>query len=97
MENLSLLDKNDLVEVMESLIRKAVRDEMQYRASSVDISPVMSRDEVSKMLDISLPTLNQWEKDGIIPKPKRLGKRVYFIRKDFIAFLESDNQNSKYK
>ncbi len=97
MENLSLLDKNDLKEVMESLIRQAVRDEMQSRSSSEDMSPVMSRDEVAKMLDISLPTLNQWEKDGTIPKPKRLGKRVYFIRKDFIDFLESDDQNATYK
>lgn len=97
MENLSLLDKNDLKEVMESLIRQAVRDEMQSRSSSEDMSPVMSRDDVAKMLDISLPTLNQWEKDGTIPKPKRLGKRVYFIRKDFIDFLESDDQNATYK
>ena len=89
MENLSLLDKNDLQEILETLIRQAVRDEMHSSGSSEDVSPVMSRDEVSKMLDISLPTLNQWEKDGIIPKPKRLGKRVYFIRKDFIEFLES--------
>ena len=89
MENLSLLDKNDLQEILETLIRQAVRDEIRSGGSSEDVSPVMSRDEVSKMLDISLPTLNQWEKDGTIPKPKRLGKRVYFIRKDFIDFLES--------
>jgi predicted DNA-binding transcriptional regulator AlpA len=89
MKNLLLLDKNDLKEVLESLIKQAVRDELQSTASVAELSPVMSRDEVSKMLDISLPTLNQWEKDGVIPKPKRLGKRVYFIRKDLINFLES--------
>ena len=93
MENLSLLDKNDLQDILETLIRQAVRDEMRASGSSEDVSPVMSRDEVAKMLDISLPTLNQWEKDGTIPKPKRLGKRVYFIRKDFIAFLESNNNH----
>jgi len=90
MENLSLLDKNDLKEILETLIRQAIKDELQSNSVSGDTSPVMSRDEVSKMLDISLPTLNQWEKDGTIPKPKRLGKRVYFIRKDFISFLESE-------
>lgn len=97
MENLSLLDKNDLKEILEALIRQAVKDELQSNSFSGDVSPVMSRDEVSKMLDISFPTLIQWEKDGTIPKPKRLGKRVYFIRKDFIAFLESDNQNNTPK
>ncbi|MDB4656025.1 helix-turn-helix domain-containing protein [Flavobacteriales bacterium] len=97
MENLSLLDKNDLKEVLETLIREAVRAELKCSSVSGEISPVMSRDEVCKMLHISLPTLNQWEKDGTIPKPKRLGKRVYFIRKDFIAFLESDNQDSNHK
>jgi predicted DNA-binding transcriptional regulator AlpA len=89
MKNLLLLDKDDLKEVLEPLIRQAVRDELQSSSSVEESSPVMSRDEVSKMLDISLPTLNQWEKDGVIPKPKRLGKRVYFIRKDLINFLES--------
>ena len=89
MNNLLLLDKDDLKEVLEPLIRQAVRDELQSSSSVEESSPVMSRDEVSKMLDISLPTLNQWEKDGVIPKPKRLGKRVYFIRKDLINFLES--------
>ena len=89
MKNLLLIDKDDLKEVLEPLIRQAVRDELQSSSSVEESSPVMSRDEVSKMLDISLPTLNQWEKDGVIPKPKRLGKRVYFIRKDLINFLES--------
>ena len=90
MENLSLLDKKDLKEILEELIRKAVREEMNSSAPSSLDSPVLTRDEAAKMLDISLPTLLQWEKHGVIPKPKRLGKRVYFIRKDFIAFLESD-------
>lgn len=93
MENLSLLDKKDLQEILEQLIRNAVREEMNVSSSENSYSPVLTRDEARKMLDISLPTLLQWEKDGIIPKPKRLGKRVYFVRKDFIAFLESNNNH----
>lgn len=89
MENLSLLDKKDLQEILEDLIRNTVREEMRSSSPSNSDSPVLTRDEAAEMLDISLPTLLQWEKDDVIPKPKRLGKRVYFIRKDFIAFLES--------
>lgn len=94
MENLSLLDQNDLKEVLDTLIRKAVREEIQSGQSTTGESPLLTRDEVAKMLDISLPTLLSWEKDGTIPKPKRLGKRVYFIRKDFIAFLESNKNDN---
>lgn len=95
MENLSLLDKKDLQEILEEIIRKTIQDELSQSTSGNSNSPVLTRDEAAEMLDISLPTLLQWEKDNVIPKPKRLGKRVYFVRKDFISFLESNNNHKQ--
>ncbi|MCB9191189.1 MAG: DNA-binding protein [Flavobacteriales bacterium] len=88
-KQLIILDKEDLAEVLESLIRETISREVEKIVFEESSSPLLTRDEVAKMLDISLPTLLQWEKDGVIPKPKRLGKRVYWIRQTFIEFLHS--------
>ena len=91
MEQLSILSKADLEEVLSDLIKQAVRDEVKSLTPTSTESPLLTREEAAKILDISLPTLNQWEKDGSIPKPKRIGKRVYFLRKTFMEFLEDSS------
>ena len=86
---LIMLDKEDLTEVLESLISETVSREVEKVVAQGSNGPLLTRDEVASMLDVSMPTLNQWEKDGVIPKPKRLGKRVYWLRQSFIKFLQS--------
>ncbi|MBP9151286.1 MAG: helix-turn-helix domain-containing protein [Flavobacteriales bacterium] len=83
-----ILSKDDLTEVLSSLIKEAVREEVAAILPDDFNSPLLTRDEVARILDISMPTLNQWEKDGSIPKPKRIGKRVYWLRNDFMDFLK---------
>jgi predicted DNA-binding transcriptional regulator AlpA len=92
MSDLSILSKEDLFSVLKPLIVE-VLEEAGISGNTNCENPLLTREEAAFMLDISLPTLNQWEKDGTIPKPKRLGKRVYFVRKVFIAFLESDSNH----
>jgi len=81
-----ILSKDDLTDVLALLIREALREEITSLKPD-DNSPLLTREEAANILDISLPTLNQWEKDGSIPKPKRIGKRVYWLRKKFMDFL----------
>lgn len=88
-KQLIILDKEDLTEVLESLISETVSREVEKIVFQENNSPLLTRDEVARMLDISLPTLLQWEKDGVIPKPKRFGKRVYWLRQSFLQFLQS--------
>lgn len=88
-KQLIILDKEDLTEVLESLISETVSREVEKIVLQESNDPLLTRDEVARMLDISLPTLLQWEKDGVIPKPKRFGKRVYWLRQAFIQFLQS--------
>lgn len=91
MAELLILSKTDLEEVISERIKQDLQDAFKSFAPSSNESPLLTREEAAKILDISLPTLNQWEKDGIIPKPKRLGKRVYFHRKTFFDFLEDSS------
>lgn len=86
----TILDKDDLTEVLKSLIQETIREEVRAIVPNDFKNPLLTRDEVANILDISMPTLNQWEKEGVIPKPKRLGKRVYWVRQNFVDFLEAD-------
>jgi len=62
-----ILSKDDLTDVLALLIREALREEITSLKPD-DNSPLLTREEAANILDISLPTLNQWEKDGSIPK-----------------------------
>jgi hypothetical protein len=47
------------------------------------------------MLQISLPTLNTYTKEGII-NAKRIGRTIRYAKKDIIAAMV-DVRNKKYK
>lgn len=79
LEGLTLTD-------LETLIRKAVKEELQQQAAPAtepgDI-PYLTRRETAEMLRVSLVTLNQWVSDGKI-KAYKIGRRVLF-RADEVA------------
>lgn len=54
-----------------------------------------SRSEVAKLLKISLPTLNEWSKQGII-QSYRIGKRVLYKTEEIENSL-IEVENYKYK
>lgn len=66
------LDK--LVEHIASKVSEQLEEKQQQQAVDHEY---LSRDQVAKMLRISLPTLHDWCKKGIL-QSYRLGKRVYF-------------------
>lgn len=91
MNSLVLFDKDDLRELIRESIKEIVTDSKKEGESPISLSPLLTRDEAAKMLDVTLVTLGQWVKDGRIPAPKKIGKRVYFLRKTFIEFLEDSS------
>ena len=67
---------------MHDLIRECIREELQ------DIQPVkeetakyLTRLEVCKALNISLPTLSRYSELGLIPA-KRIGNRILYLQSD---------------
>lgn len=52
-----------------------------------DETKLLSRQEVADIFKITLPTLNEWEKNGDIPKAVRIGGRVYFRNSDIINHI----------
>jgi len=49
---------------------------------------LLGREEASRILKVSLPTLNKFEKDGLLI-PQRAGKRVLYDRGALQSFLKS--------
>ncbi len=72
----------DLEQAIKNVLHETVALEIkkQLRPELVHIS-LLSREATAEMLCISLPTLNQWTKSGII-KAHRIGGRVLYKSED---------------
>lgn len=51
----------------------------------------LSRKEAATLLKISLVTLHQWSKDGIL-HPMKMGNRTYFSRKEIEQTMFNSNK-----
>lgn len=52
---------------------------------------LLTRKEVSKILNVSLMTLNRWDKQNIL-KPSRIGRRVRYLKSNVMASLNKENE-----
>lgn len=89
------------LEELQERIQQIVRKEVQQIADTLpapadNLEPeFITRKETATILGISLPTLNEWTKSGIVPA-HRIGTRVRYIKSDVFASLKSVD-TIKYK
>jgi len=76
----------DFMKMMEEKICHAVTN-ASAKFSNQEKKEVYSREETSKLLNVSLATLHNWAKDGVLT-PKKIGKRVYYLASEVQAKLE---------
>lgn len=77
------------LEFMESLIRSQQRNEEEQPRKQIDEpDEYITRKEAAKLLKISLPTLSEWSKSGIV-KSYRIATRVRYKRKDVELALKA--------
>ena len=92
MENrIIVIDQNQLFE----LIKLAVTEVSQEYKNAKDQSQIMNFKETCDFLGIHASTLNKWKAENKIPF-KRLGKRIFFNKKDILNSLKDSNYQ-KYK
>ena len=77
---------------LESLVRSAIRQELAAAANQKKEKEFLNAREVCLLLNISVSTLSKWKRENKIPFSK-IGKRVFFSRKDVIDSLK----DSKYQ
>lgn len=76
---LQTFDVSDLEKVIYKVLGKAFQDYPFLQKK--EKLQLLSRKDTSKLLCISLPTLNQWTKDGVIVG-YRIGNRVLYKLED---------------
>lgn len=77
--------KNDL-----EIIKKRLND-LNKNFTPKDPDTYLTRNEACELLKISLPTLHQWSKSGIL-EPMKMGTRTYFSRKKIEEALKESNK-----
>lgn len=83
------LTKEELMQDFEQVVRKIV-NQMQVEQVSKDEKLALTRDETAGLLHVSLGTLNNWDKQGILKPSGRIGKRVYYSKEDVLAKLKGE-------
>lgn len=76
MEN-SILIRNITAEELQEVIRTVIKEELQVLQPKKNETRYLTRNEVVDLLKISLPTLHDYTKRGIV-KGYRIGSRVLF-------------------
>ncbi|GAA4968074.1 helix-turn-helix domain-containing protein [Algibacter aquimarinus] len=87
---------DDLEQLLKPLIHEAV-----YQAVKEQINPVktskpklFSRENTADILCVSLPTLHEWTKEGIL-NSYRIGGRVLYKEEDILNALKKTNFDLK--
>lgn len=91
LKNLNLVHVS--IEDMTSIMREVVATELQKVKELISITPkeeesdkILTREEVSKLLKVSLTTLFNWNNDKTLVNYK-VGRRVYYMKTDVLALL----------
>jgi len=86
-------------EQLQDSIRTTVKSEVERIIGNLPtpIAPpeLITRKETAQILGISLPTLNEWTKNGTLPA-QRIGTRVRYQRANVYASLK-DIETLKYR
>ena len=93
MENAILVNGITPTELTETILKgvKNQLDDLKKNYQPREPEEFLTRVETSKLLKISLVTIHQWVKDGIL-KPYKVGNRTYFSRKDINETMFNSNR-----
>ena len=94
MENQILIQKATLSE-LRTMLSETIEEYLRPVEVEKKISSILTRQEAARMLNVSLPTLHFWTKEGII-KGTRIGSRVRYRLTDIESALV-DIESLKYK
>lgn len=93
---LSGITFEQLQESIKGIVRNEIETVISQTVQVQDPEPsLITRKETANILGISLPTLNEWTKTGLIPA-KRIGTRVRYLRSDIYHSLK-DIETLKYR
>ena len=79
MDNILILNKNDLRELLKEMI--PAQSEQPAPVKEADEEVLYTIDEVAKILKVTTATIHRWKKDGKIPHV-RIGNNIRYRKTD---------------
>ena len=89
------LTESDLKRILREVISEEKANSVAFKINTEDKISYLNRFDVVKLLKISLPTLSNWTKAGIL-QAYRIGNRVLYREDEVISSLQKV-KNLKYK
>lgn len=84
---------NELVNLISESVKTQIQDLLSSstKEQPKEENDFLTRKETAKFFKISLVSVHQWVKDGLI-KPYKVGNRTYFKKSELITVIESSNR-----
>lgn len=90
------LSVQELEEIIRNVIKELLPDNSKNSNTAETNIELVTRHEASKLINVSLPTLTKYVKQGIIPA-HRIGNRVLFKKDEILYSLKNvQKQNFFY-
>ena len=80
----SALSETDLIELIERAVEKVLIKHLSNASNSPDPTQLLTRKEASTEFQISLASLDNYRRQGLI-HPRRLGNQIRYLRGDLQA------------
>ena len=80
-------DRDELISMIREVFKEELNGYLKQLGKDSDSNKLLSRKEVAELLRISLPTLNNYKKSGIL-KCHRIGNRVLFKKGEVMEALK---------
>ncbi|WP_241277870.1 helix-turn-helix domain-containing protein [Chryseobacterium mucoviscidosis] len=84
------MTKDELMQDFEQVVRKVVNQMQVEQQTSKDEKQAYTRVETANLLDVSLTTLHNWNKQGVFKPSAKVGKRVYYSKDEVLARLRGE-------
>ena len=89
------LDITTLAEKLDTLTNALTEKEAKAETSANTPEKFLTRSEVARLLKITLPTLHDWTKKGLL-KAYRIGNRIRYKEAEVMATI-SNNPTNQFK
>jgi excisionase family DNA binding protein len=70
-------------EELSNTVKQAVKEALSNQPLRQEVDELLTRKDTAKYLDVTMPTINAWEKAGRI-KGIRFGHRVFFKKSELL-------------
>ena len=80
-------DRDELISMIREAFKEELNEYLKQLGKESDSNKLLSRKEVAELLRISLPTLNNYKKSGIL-KCHRIASRVLFMKGEVLEALQ---------